>query len=46
MNDIDYIDEDEDPTLPAPLYLLLALLMLAIPIVGVLGVVAVLWGGV
>lgn len=46
MNDIDHIDEDEDPTLPAPLYLLLALLMLAIPIVGVLGVVTVLWGGV
>ena len=43
MNDIDHIDEDEDPTLPAPLYLLMALLTLAILIVGVLGVVAVLW---
>lgn len=44
MNDIDYIDEDEDPALPGPVYLLLALLVLALPILGVWGAVMLLRG--
>lgn len=44
MNDIDYIDENEDPRLPGPVYLVLALLLLSIPIIGGWGIITVLQG--